>query len=112
MPKEKIQAYVEPDILARFNKIARVNGWAPGELISRLLLFYVRAHGLAEAFTIQQDPEGDLIECYRQDPETGEYDYWDSIEEPFLSLIETLQEGLLPDDCFGRLNIEGDEDHE
>ena len=110
MPKEKIQAFVTPEIAERFSKIARINGWAPGELVSRLLLFYVKASSLARAFDVQHCSD-DVLRVLRQDNETGEIDVWEDVDEAFLALIEKLQEGLTPEDCFGgQLDGEGGED--
>lgn len=112
---EKIQAFVDEEILDAFNALARRYGWKPGQVVDRLVRFYMQTQKRLANIDVDQ-----LDEHWGCDPveftKDGKAVYQDCLvfsdprgcDEPeaiavppcIVNLVLELKEGLIPANGF------------
>lgn len=98
MTKERVQIFLSSRAIVLQKKLCAKHGWTASQFYNRLFSFYTRVHDYADNFDLQESTEGDRF--YFRDPDTGDVEAWEQVDQPFLTLVEMIHDGLTPDDGF------------
>lgn len=119
---EKIQAFVDADVMDAFNALAKRYGWKPGQVVDRLLRFYMHTqkrlkdievdqldeHWGCQPVAVTDDGHAVYEDCLVfSDPYNLEAPEAVGVPTCVVNLVLELKEGLAPFSGFGSLSDEG-----